>query len=67
MRKVHGYLILQLLQTLSHSSPSMEGSTSGKRDDGVGALVNLLACPITAAAAAASWGRRESEDGVGVR
>lgn len=55
---------MQLSQSLSHSSPSMEGSTSGKRDDGVGAFLKLLACMTAALAEAA---RRESEDGAGLR
>lgn len=54
--------MVQLPQSLSQSSPSMEGSTTGKSDDGVGAFVKLLACT------AAGWGgMRESEDGAGVR
>ena len=56
---------MQLPQSLSHSSPSMEGSTSGKRDDGVGAFLKLLAC--CAAAGGLGGGRRESEDGAGLR
>lgn len=47
---------MQLSQFLSQSSPSMEGSTSGKRDDGVGAFLKLLACTA-----------RESDDGAGLR
>lgn len=53
---------MQLSQFLSQSSPSMEGSTSGKRDDGVGAFLKLLACT-----AAGLGGRRESDDGAGLR
>lgn len=44
MRNVHGYLMLQLLQSLLQSSPSMDGSTGGKRADGVGDFLKLLGC-----------------------